>query len=104
MESGSLGVEILQRDDYPESSVLQPVDRTIGGRDGRSDPKYFWAAIQVEKGVYVEFNLISPRTPERTPQTDDAGRTQLDEVLNSVSWAPDPANEASWPVISDWAK
>jgi hypothetical protein len=102
-ESGSFGIEILQRDDYPESSVLQPVDRTIGGRDGRSDPKYLWAAIQVEKGVYVEFNLISPRTPERTQETDDAARTQFDEVLNSVTWAPDLANEASWPMISDWA-
>jgi len=30
--------------------------------------------------------------------------TSLKSILATLDWAPDPANEASWARVSDWAK
>jgi hypothetical protein len=30
--------------------------------------------------------------------------TNLKSILATLEWAPDPANEASWARVSDWAK
>ena len=47
-------------------------------------------------GRLVELQLFGPSYPDN--------RAGLDETLTDVSWAPDPANEATWPQVSDWAK
>jgi hypothetical protein len=65
-------------------------------RDGRYDRSLFWAAVLFQKGMYVEFDLISPRDPEPTADQKD--------FLHSVAWAPDPGNDATWPAVTDWAK
>lgn len=64
----------------------------------------FWAAVLVQKGTYVEFDLISPRDPELTADQKDVLHSELEDVLNSVAWAPDPGSEATWPAVTDWAK
>jgi hypothetical protein len=64
----------------------------------------FWAAVLVQKGTYVEFDLISPRDPEPTADQKDVLHSELEDVLNSVAWAPDPGSEATWPAVTDWAK
>ena len=46
--------------------------------------------------MLVELQLSGPSYPDN--------RAGLDKTLADVSWAPDPANEATWPQVSDWAK
>jgi hypothetical protein len=73
-------------------------------RDGRYDRSLFWAAVLVQKGMYVEFDLISPRDPEPTADQKDFLHSELEDFLHSVAWAPDPGNDATWPAVTDWAK
>jgi hypothetical protein len=30
--------------------------------------------------------------------------TQLEHILATVEWAPDPGNDATWRAVTDWAK
>jgi hypothetical protein len=98
-QTGSIGVRIWHRDGYDEDRSRyheEEVARKIGGKDGRFDRSVCWAAVQVQKGMYVEFTCSSQRGTVLTKEFDD--------VLNSVVWAPDPGNDATWRPVSDWAK
>jgi len=56
--------------------------------------------------VYVQFNVNAPGgyvSDRDAPPNPDAIK-YLDDVLNSVVWAPDPGDEAGWPPITDWVK
>jgi hypothetical protein len=59
--------------------------------------KYGWAGVLVQKGMLVEFNTSTPRDDAPNP-------TQFPDVLDSVVWASDPGNDATWPVVGDWVK
>jgi hypothetical protein len=98
-ETGSMSVFIWPRDDYDHSidRISNYVAWRIGGRDGRYSAKYGSADVLVQKGMYVKFSSSTPRDAEPDP-------TRFQHVLDSVGWAPDPGNEATWPVVGDWAK
>jgi hypothetical protein len=96
--SDKLSVRVAPRDyRTPTGGVehtLIPVK--IGGRDGLYDELADEASVQVMPGMLVEFQLTGPSYP--------TGRAGLDKVLTDLSWAPDPANETTWPPVTDWAK
>ena len=65
--------------------------------DGQLDENVNTAGVEATPGMFVEFNL----------DMSDAGKPNIDElkrVLADVTWAPDPANEATWPAVTDWTK
>ena len=74
----------------------------IGGRAGLYDAAANRAAVQVQPGMLVVFDLsgpfAKPGQPRIPPQVD------LKEILATVVWAPDPANEPTWLPIADWVK
>ena len=61
----------------------------IGGRDGFYTADGDGAAVQVAPGMLVVFSL-------------DAPGVDLGNILATVTWAPDPADEQTWRPISDW--
>jgi hypothetical protein len=78
----------------------------IGGKDGLFDDALNGAgdhaAVQVQPGMLVVFDCgvgATYRTGD-PPQPP----TRLKSILATLVWAPDPANEASWARVSDWAK
>lgn len=98
-KTGSLSVAIWHRDTYPDRSHTADVPRLIGGKEGRYDAALFSAAVLVDGGVYVQFNL----NPAEGANRSTAPR-ELESVLDSVVWAPNPADEAAWPPITDWVE
>jgi hypothetical protein len=95
-QTGSLSVKTWARADYPDGRHRHDVGRSIGGRDGRYDGSVFWAAVLLERGVYVQFDVHPPGESTSTEE--------LDDVLDGVVWAPDPADEATWPIVAEWAR
>jgi hypothetical protein len=98
-EGDRMGVQIWP-EDRPGSHIQvdDAVPMTIGGRDGlyndganRSGEQ---AAAQIAPGMLVVFEIGRAGPAEAT--------TSLKDILAGVSWAPDPANEATWPAVSDW--
>jgi hypothetical protein len=90
----SLSVYIVPRD-YREPSGgvnhnVVPVK--VGGKDGLYDESSFRVSVQLQPGMLVEFE---PGGRERCEVLD---------ILANVAWAPDPGNEATWPVVADWTK
>jgi hypothetical protein len=78
----------------------------IGGKDGLFDDALNGAgdhaAVQVQPGMVVVFDsgvgdVYRVGDPPQPP-------TRLKNILATLEWAPDPANEASWAPVSDWAK
>ena len=74
--------------------VVVPLN--VGGRDGLYDELTHEAAVQVQPGTHVEFELSGPSYPDR--------RAGFEKILAGVSWAADPANDDTWPAVTDWAK
>jgi hypothetical protein len=68
----------------------------VGGRDGLYDELIGEAAVQVQPGMHVEFELSGPSYPDQ--------RAGFERILAGVSWAADPGNDATWPAVTDWAK
>jgi hypothetical protein len=96
-EADYLNVQIWTTDSYfgiiaEDRSV--PVD--IGGKDGLYDAPTNEAAAKVAPDMVVKFQLGKPGDVD--PAAD------LKEILANVAWAPDPANEATWPTVSEWTK
>jgi hypothetical protein len=105
-DAESLSVHIWPADGYDghfQEQTAAPMK--IGGKDGLFDDAANGAgdhaAVLVRPGMLVVFDcgLPGPRnagTPADPP-------TSLKDILADVAWAPDPANEATWPAVSDWA-
>jgi hypothetical protein len=103
----SLDIQILPADRYPgyvfengrrRDTYSIPVK--IGGKDGNYDDRRGGAAVQVQPGLLVVFELSGiPASPQGTEST-----TPLEGILSSVQWATDPNDEATWPAVTDWAK
>jgi hypothetical protein len=78
----------------------------IGGKDGFFDDALEGAGdhagVQVQPGMVVVFDsgvgdVYRKGDPPQPP-------TRLKSILATLEWAPDPAKEASWARVSDWAK
>jgi hypothetical protein len=91
--TGAMSVFLWPREGYDHSvdGVSHYVDRTIGGRDGRYEATYRSADVLVGNRLYVRFHASAP------------GDARFEEVLDSVVWASNPADEATWPAVADWA-
>jgi hypothetical protein len=98
-ETGSMSVRIWPRDDYDHSfaDIRHYVDRKIGGRAGRYDVKYCSAGVLVQKGMLVEFRASAPSGAA-------SNLMQFEHVLDTVAWAPDPGDDATWRAVGDWTK
>jgi hypothetical protein len=102
-QTGSLGVQILRRDEYRETYVMHLVDRQVGGMPGKQDVQYPLAQVLLQRG-YVEFNVNPRGGLESAQEQDDAARQQLDEVLDHVTWVADPSDDRTWQPVTDWVK
>jgi hypothetical protein len=106
-ETESLHVHIWPDDgNYGHFPEERAVPMKIGGKDGLFDDDLNGAgdhaAVQVQPGMLVVFDCGLPGphyagTPPEAP-------TSLKGILANIEWAPDPGNEAIWPVIADWTK
>lgn len=65
------------------------VPAQIGGRDGFYSADGDSAAVQVRPGMLAVFEL-------------DAPGIALRDVLATLTWAPDPADEQTWRPVADW--
>ena len=93
-----LSVRLWASDDFPAHRVeggrrveVYTVPVQIGGWDGflLEDNPAKEAAVTVAPGVTVTFDMTS-------------ATLKLQDVLDDVVWAPDPAVEATWPAVADW--
>jgi hypothetical protein len=72
------------------------VPLSVGGRTGIYDELTQEAAVQVQPGMHVEFELSGRSYPDQ--------RAGFEKILAGLSWAPDPGNDATWAAVADWAK
>lgn len=89
-DAGYLRVQIWPADD--PSGLIDgdgAVPAQIGGRDGFYTADGDSAAVQVAPGMLVVFSL-------------DAPAVDLGDILATLTWAPDPADEQTWRPVSDW--
>jgi hypothetical protein len=106
-DTETLGVHIWPSDGYYGHFQEQgAVPMQIGGKDGFFDDDVNGAgdhaAVQVQPGMLVVFDCGLPGPhPAGTPPE---APTSLKGILSGLEWAPDPANEATWQPVSDWAK
>jgi hypothetical protein len=97
VRSDHMGVQIWPTDGYDgHIQEDRAVPMTIGGKDGLYDERTNRAAVQVHPGTLVVFELSGPYPAK--PSAD------LRDILTRVEWAPDPGNDATWPMVADWAK
>jgi hypothetical protein len=97
VDTDRLRVQILPADGYDGLiDDRAAVPWKIGGKDGRYDKASYRAAVQVQDGMLVLFRLRGPGSTKPT--------THLEDVLDSVVWASDPGNHATWQPVTDWAK
>lgn len=102
-EADSLRIQIWPSDGYAghiDERRSEPV--RIGGRDGLLDPMSRQAAVQVAPGVLVVIELSGPFG--QPGQSEPKPGADLGDILATVVWAPDPANEQTWSPVADWAK
>lgn len=55
------------------------------------------AGAPVRRGILATFELGDPDGGPRPT-------ANLQDILATVEWAPDPGNEETWPLVADWAK
>ncbi len=97
----TLDVQIWPADGFAghiEQQNAAPV--RIGGRAGILDSTGRRAAVQVQPGILVVFELEGPFGQPGKPAT--APLADLGEILPTVQWAPDPRNEKTWRPVADW--
>jgi hypothetical protein len=96
-KSDHLRVQIWRTDGYyGHIDEQKAVAYKIGGKDGKYDKASHEAAVQVQNGMLVVFELSGPYP--------DAPITNLENILTSVTWASDPGNDATWQPVTDWTK
>jgi hypothetical protein len=96
-QSDHLRVQIWHEDGYiGHIDERDAVAVKIGGKDGKYDKTSNRAAVQVQSGMLVVFELSG-----RYPAPPAA---HLEDILASVTWAPDPGNDATWQAVTDWTK
>jgi hypothetical protein len=92
--SESLSVHIAPRDYREPSGGVKHnvVPVKVGGKEGLYDESSFRVSVQLQPGMLVEF------------EPGGRDRSVVLDILANVAWAPDPGNEATWPVVADWTK
>jgi hypothetical protein len=95
-ETDSLSVQIWPDDGYyGHIQEKNSVAIKIGGKDGVYAEHE--AAVQVQPGILVVFNLSGPfGNPPTQPKAN------LKDILAGVAWAPEPGTETTWLPVSDW--
>jgi hypothetical protein len=68
---------------------------TVGGTAGLYDRDSHRAAVQVQDGTLVVFELAG--------HGGRAPTTNLETILAGVVWAPDAGNDKTWQAVADWA-
>jgi hypothetical protein len=103
----TLSLHIWPSDNYQAHfGGEEGVPMKIGGKNGFFDDALKGAgdhaAVQVQPGMLAVFDcgLGVPYRTGEPPQPP----TNLKSILATLEWAPDPANEASWARVFDWAK
>jgi len=99
-QTGYMRVQIWPADGY--SGLIQEqnsVPTQIGGRDGIYEADGNSAAVQVQPGMLVVFDLSVPYGQSPNPP-----KVNLKDILATITWAPDPGNEQTWRPVADWAK
>lgn len=97
----SMRVQIWPKDGYDGHIQEQrSVPARIGGRDGLYDPASRRAAVQVRPGMLVVFELSGPFSEPGEPRTPP--QAELKDILATVVWASDPADEQTWLPVADW--
>jgi len=91
LDSDSLSVHIWSDD--PRGGPQLTTQITVGGKDGFINQTRRSATVSVQPGLAAEFMLTGP---------DE--NTTLDQILEGVTWAPDPADEATWEPVSAWTR
>jgi hypothetical protein len=106
-DTESLSVHIWPADGYQGHFQEQgAVPMQIGGKNGLFDDDLNGAgdhaAVLVQPDTLVVFDcgLPGPHTAGTPPEAP----TSLKRILAALAWASDPGNEATWPVVADWAK
>jgi hypothetical protein len=106
-DTETLGVHIWPSDNYQAHFQDEAaVPMKIGGKDGFFNDALTaagdHAAVQVQPGMLVVFDcgIDAPYITGTPPQAP----TSPKGILASLEWAPDPAKEATWPAVADWAK
>jgi hypothetical protein len=70
------------------------VPMTIGGKEGLYNEARHEAAVQVQPGLLVLFEVSGPDYGRVKPTTN------LKDILAGVAWASDPGNEQTWPTVT----
>jgi hypothetical protein len=92
-----MDVRIRANDDSGHVQEANAIPVTAGGKAGLFDESTNTAGVQVTPEMFVEFNI----------GMSNAEKENIDEVkqiLADVTWAPNPADEATWPAVTDWTK
>ena len=90
VQAGDMRVQIWPADGY--SGLIDEKDAVpmkIGGRNGLYDAAGQTAAVQVQPGMVAV--LAIPKAA-------------LTDILATLTWAPDPGDEKTWPAVADWSK
>jgi hypothetical protein len=103
----TMSVHIWPSDSYQAHfEEEEAVPMKIGGKDGFFDDALKaagdHAAVQVAPDMLVVFDsgvgdVYRTGDPPQPP-------TSLKDILATLEWAPDPADETTWRPVSDWAK
>ncbi|HEX2284725.1 MAG TPA: hypothetical protein VHI10_07870 [Mycobacterium sp.] len=76
---------------------MYTVPVSIGGRQGYLHEDHNTrAAIEVAPGKFVVFAFVGPSGTAPSA-------IRFEDILANVIWASDPADEATWLAITDWA-
>jgi hypothetical protein len=97
VNSESLRVQVFPTDantGHLDEQAAMPVK--VGGKDGKWDETDNQAAVRIDPGQLVEFELDGAGSAAPT--------VKLADVLANVTWAPDPGNETTWRPVTDWVK
>ncbi len=91
----SLQVQVFPTDantGHLDEEAAMPVK--VGGKDGKWDETADQAAVRIDSGQLVEFELDGAGSAAPT--------VKLADILANVTWATDPGNEATWQPVTDW--
>ncbi len=92
-----LNVQIWPKSDYfgiVDEPGSVPVD--LGGKEGIYNEQDHEVGVKIAPELLVKFWLDRPGAA--------APASNLRGLLAGVTWAPNPADAATWPAVADWVK
>lgn len=99
-KTDNLRVQIWPTEEYSGHIDEQNSAPTqVGGREGLYQSDGRRAAVPIQPGILVVFDLGGPSgIPPAPPQAN------LKEILATVAWAANPGEEQTWRPIAQWAR